>query len=78
MVCEQSWLGGLLGGRVDQLGPARYHRFDRNPIDSTPNAALTKAVVARMGLLGSLRLCVVGAACSLVIAAGCISGGCGV
>ena len=68
---QAGWRGELAGGGAPEVraGP-------RLSLCSVP-AAYSRRRGRGWGRWGPLRLCVVGAACSLVITAGCISGGCG-
>ena len=68
---QAGWRGELAGGGAPEVraGP-------RLSLCSVP-AAYSRRRGRGWGRWGPLRLCVVGAACSLVIMAGCISGGCG-
>ena len=68
------------GGGASWLAAALRRYVQARVCRSAPCRPRTAAVVAAdgaAGVPGPLRLCVVGAACSLVITAGCISGGCG-
>ena len=68
---QAGWRGMVAGG-----GAPEVHAGPCLLLCSVP-AAYSRRRGRGWGRWGPLRLCVVGAACSLVITAGCISGGCG-